>query len=354
MIISNNKKPNKEEFKSVVFKANNFLNNDAKIREEYYLKRNAKKLEEDVYNALNTVTVGTPFEKTIELVSGQRFPDIIAGKYYGIEVKSSTNENWITLGGSVNESTRIEDVERIFLTFGKLVSPIEFCSRPYEDCLSEVVVTHYPRYKIDMKLRSGETIFDKMRITYDDLRNNQNPVKKIVEYYKTQLSEGESLWWIDNTDKDESNNYSTSIKVKLWRTLPQDTKQELMITGLAFFPELFSNSIKKYESFSLWLVSQHGIVSTSLRDTFTAGGQQRIKTTKGTFENMPQIIYKVFNNSSKIAMKINLAEKSLLKEYWKVRNINSDRIGQWIELVSQNYTSSEHNIHKVIEAIFGR
>lgn len=32
---------------------------------------------------------GTPFEDSIELIPGQRFPDIIAKKYYGVEVKTS-------------------------------------------------------------------------------------------------------------------------------------------------------------------------------------------------------------------------------------------------------------------------
>lgn len=94
--------------------------------------------------------LGTPFENKIDLVSGQRFPDIVVQGYYGVEVKSSKDKNLITVGGSVNESTRIKDVKKIFLTFGSLIEPVNFYSRPYEECLSDVV-THYPRYKIDKK-----------------------------------------------------------------------------------------------------------------------------------------------------------------------------------------------------------
>ena len=122
MIISQNKKPTLSEFSSLVNKATLALNASAQHNVNYFLTRNAQKLEDDVLAALSVSAKGTAFEDSIVKVSGQRFPDIVAGKYYGVEVKSSKDVNWTTLGGSINESTRIEDVERIFLTFGKLVN----------------------------------------------------------------------------------------------------------------------------------------------------------------------------------------------------------------------------------------
>ena len=204
MIVSQNRKPSFEEFSKLVQNCTLNLNIEAKSNETYFLTRNAQKLEDDVLKTLQMVAKGTSFENSIIKVSGQKFPDIVAGKYYGVEVKSSKDVNWTTLGGSINESTRVEDVERIFLTFGKLVSPIEFISRPYEECLSEVLVTHYPRYKIDMKLKSGETIFDKMEIGYDELRQMENPVRKVIQYYKSHLKKGERLWWFDDNDLEET------------------------------------------------------------------------------------------------------------------------------------------------------
>ncbi len=184
MIISTNKEPGFDEFKELIDTVTSRLNEDAAKRASYYLERKAQLLEDDVLAFLKEAAKGTKFAGTIEKISGQRFPDIVAGKYYGVEVKSSRDENWTTLGGSVNESTRVENVERIFLTLGRLVEPIEFRSRPYEECLSDVVVTHYPRYKINMNLKSGETIFDKMGTTYDELRLSDNPIGRIVDYTK--------------------------------------------------------------------------------------------------------------------------------------------------------------------------
>jgi len=247
MIISSNRNPGLFEFKTLVDNVTINLNNDAIKRSDYYLKRNAQLLEDVVFKFLVKSAKETKFEGTIKKISGQRFPDIVAGKYYGVEVKSSKDEKWITLGGSVNESTRVENVERIFLTYGKLTKPIEFRSRPYEDCLSDVVVTHYPRYKIDMNLECGETIFDKMKISYDNLRLLKDPVGKIVDYYRNQLAAGESLWWTGKITKDEHFETSVPMKIRLWRTLSIDEKKKFKTIGLALFPDLLSNQ----ESFCL-------------------------------------------------------------------------------------------------------
>ena len=352
MIISNNRAPLLGEFCALVERSNDFLNQDALRREKYYLSRHAQKLEDDVVNALNITAKGTVFENTIVKVSGQKFPDIVANKYYGVEVKSSKDESWTTLGGSVNESTRVNGVERIFLTFGKLYSPIEFKSRPYEDCLSEVVVTHYPRYKINMTLPKGNTIFDKMGTTYDELRSLSHPVGKIVSYYKSRLKKGERLWWIDSSENDSK--ISSSMTVKLWRTLPIEDKTFYMLSGLAFFPDVISSKNTKYENFSLWLVSKFGVISTSMRDTFSAGGKESIITPNKTFENLPQIIGKIHKNSNEIKQIIVNAHEEELLENWGVSSIYQDRIGQWIDIVSKNYSLENYDIKTVLSEIFSR
>lgn len=137
MIISINSKPELKAFESLMRKTDLFLNEDALKRPEYYKARGGNPLEDDVMHALEECAKGTPFENTIEKISGQKFPDIVAAKYYGIEVKSTKENHWTSTGSSILETTRISDVERIFMTFGKLGgNPIEFLSRPYEECLS--------------------------------------------------------------------------------------------------------------------------------------------------------------------------------------------------------------------------
>jgi len=334
VIISNNREPSLDEFKTLVDKATLYLNDDAQNRETYYLGRGAQKLEDDVLGFLDVSARGTKFEGTIEKISGQRFPDIVAARYYGVEVKSSKDEKWISLGGSVNESTRVSNVERIFLTFGKLANPVEFRSRPYEDCLSEVVVTHYPRYKIDMNLANGKTIFDKMNTTYDDLRQSQDPVGSIVKYYKQQLADGESLWWTgDNLRNEQSDIIATTIR--LWDTLDTDEQTTLRVAGMVLFPELFSDSTSKYKRFTLWLTATHNVVSPSLRDSFSAGGRIVIPSIS-KYGDVPRILANAKILQSNIAELLYTEQEETLCEAWKVDRISSDRISQWIALMPQN------------------
>ena len=349
MIISHNNKPTLSEFSSLVDKATLCLNKDAQRNMDYFLTRNAQKLEDDVLKALNVSAKGTVFEDSIVKVSGQRFPDIVAGKYFGVEVKSSKDVNWITLGGSINESTRIEDVERIFLTFGKLVNPVEFRSRPYEECLSEVVVTHYPRYKIDMSLKSGETIFDKMNISYDELRKKENPVSDVIRYYKQNLKKGERLWWMEDHEEQSSERLdASSAKVRLWKTLEQNEKQKLIILGYAFFPEILGSNQDKYDNLSLWLVSKYGIVLTSMRDSFSAGGKVYI-TVNGISQQVSRSVYNLFDNFQQIKRQILIASNDTLKDVWNVSAVKHDRIKQWVELLVRRAPQYERIFLKLLD-----
>ena len=78
-----------------------------------------RNLEPYVKDVITELAINTVFENSIELIGGQKFPDIVAKKYYGIEVKTTTQNHWKTTGNSVLESTRVDNVERIFMLFAK-------------------------------------------------------------------------------------------------------------------------------------------------------------------------------------------------------------------------------------------
>ena len=201
MVVSVNPEPHKSVFNSLLNSTIEELNDHAKKSPTIIEKLTGNKLEPYACDIMTELAVGTPFENTIELIGGQKFPDIVANKFYGIEVKTTTQNHWKTTGNSVLESTRVEDVERIYMLFGKLGKPIEFRYRAYEECLSEVVVTHSPRYLIDMELEKGKTIFDKINTSYESLRQKKNPIKPITDYYKSKLKPGQDLWWIQDTEQ---------------------------------------------------------------------------------------------------------------------------------------------------------
>ena len=69
IILVDNAKAESHEFQALMTATDASLNADASVREDYYVNRNGKALEEDVVNMLNNAAVGTSFEGTIELVS---------------------------------------------------------------------------------------------------------------------------------------------------------------------------------------------------------------------------------------------------------------------------------------------
>lgn len=349
MIIVENSRPTISEFRLLMKQIDKTLNERASHNESYFMSRNGTALELDVQEAAIECAKNTKFEGSIQLVSGASFPDIIAAKLYGIEVKSSLSNNWKTIGNSILETTRASGTERIFLTFGKLCNPIQFLSRPYEECLSGIAVTHYPRYQIDMALTKGNTIFDKIGISYDELRNMKNPISPVAQYYKSQLRQGESLWWTG--EKVET---AVPITVKLWKSLTAHEKDELEATIYVYFPEtIISNSQYKYDRATLWLATQKGIINANVRDSFSAGGRKIMKTIDGKYINMPAVFSKIADHIE-IITRILLSEPSdILRESW-MQSVKTNRIKQWIELIINETSdiSKKFNAKGVLEEIF--
>jgi hypothetical protein len=268
----------------------------------------------------------TPFENSIELISGQRFPDIVANKYYGVEVKTTKQNHWTTTGNSVLEGTRVKDVERIFMLFGKMVSPIEFKCRPYEDCLSEVVVTHSPRYLINMDLGEGNTIFDKLEMPYNVLRKESNPVRPIIEYYRKNLKKGQDLWWLD-----QDGDNGKSIIIKYWNSLPKKVQRNYVSTSMIYFPEVFKRDFNRC---AFWLYENESVICPNVRDQFSAGGTGSLIWNKKTYNAVPRIIINLVVSLDEIKEILNTSSVETLSHFWG--NEFKNRYLYWIDLIVEN------------------
>ncbi|MGK5095323.1 hypothetical protein WDW89_25335 [Deltaproteobacteria bacterium TL4] len=358
MIVSLNSNSPNQVFETLLSESVSTLQAQSQHKKEYFLSRQGDKLETDVYEVMNIKAKHTPFEGTIELISGQRFPDIVAyleeKRGFGVEVKTTTKNHWKTTGGSIFEGTRVENVERIYLLFGKLVNPIEFRYRRYEECLYDVAVTHSPRYLIDMDTPLNETIFDRVKVPYDDLRQLDNPFQPIKTYFRGQLSgKGEDIWWIDQNDETAIGN----IAVRHWGNLSSNEKENLRNQAMALFPEIFGKGSKKYAKLAAWLAARHGIVSPSLRDTFTAGGQVELEVCGNTYRNVPRIFFHLQKNLLEIVNYVNQLNIEDLSYYWETKVSPTQRVKQWINQVSSysQETLGKNNldIKEMVQKIIG-
>lgn len=296
--------------------------------------------EEIVYDNMKASACNTNLANQIIHTADREFPDIIAAGYYGIEVKATKKDDWTSIGNSVLESSRIASVEKIYMFFGKLGGTPDIRFRDYESCLKGISVTHYPRYQIDMNLAQGESIFEKMGISYDELRTMQNPISKIRKYYKQQMSPGDSLWWID----DETDNLpALNPVIRNLSSLSTIEKDQIIATTIALFPEIFSSSTKKYERIPAFLASQYGVVTANLRDFFTAGGQVKVMQ-DGHLIQVPQVVYRTRLLASKIHDTLKNKTKQDLENYWG-HKITTDFIGAdaaWCEEADKLYGDALH------------
>lgn len=351
MVVSVNPEPHRSEFSLLLSSTIDDLNKRAKKSPKIIEKLKGNKLEPFVRDVMTELAYGTPFENSIELIGGQKFPDIVCNKFYGIEVKSTTQNHWKTTGNSVMESTRIEDVERIFMLFGKLGKPIEFKCRAYEECLSEVVVTHSPRYLIDMNLEIGKTIFDKIKTPYHKLRRKKNPIEPITEYYKSKLRPGQDLWWIQDTEK------SSKLVIDIWNNLNAEEKLVYKNRAMVYFPEVFSNRSDKFSRLSIWLVTRESIVCPNIRDLFTAGGKDEYIIKDKIYYEIPRIFIKLFDHKNSVLDILISTSSQELSEYWGIETNEENKVIDWIKLVSYNATTIQGvkhlNIKKMLtELIF--
>lgn len=302
----------------------NFLAGKKNISPTYF--------ETIVFEQTREAANGTAFEGTVKQTGTYAFPDIVANKYFGVEVKMTANDHWISTGNSVLESSRIEDVERIYIMFGKFGGKLDIRYRLYQECLPEISVTHSPRYRINMDLPLGKSIFDKIGIDYDTLRKDHNSIQKIKNYYRSLLKEGEELWWIDQDGDDKA----TSPIIKPFRSLSNKEKENFVVEAMILFPEMFGNSTTKFERAAAYLIAEYNAVSANLRDLFTAGGQVELKV-KGKSVLVPQLAHRLHFRAKAIEKKIQTIDAKKLTFYWRSDKLEKDRLNQWKKLLNDKF-----------------
>ena len=324
--------PDDGAFEKVMALAVEMLREEARRFPDEYAALSGSRLEGKVCEILGRATAGTPFEGTVELISGQRFPDIVVGGYYGVEVKTTKSDQWKSTGSSVAEGTRIEGVERVYLLFGKMGRPADFRFKPYEDCLAEVVVTHSPRYAIDMDLPPGGTIFDKLGVPYDELRRQENPIRTILDYYRSRLKPGEEVWWLDRS-------HASSIVIRMWQALSTKEQLAYRAAGFAFFPEILGNSPAKFQRFTMWLATHEGVVCHNIRDKYTSAGRGDIHLGERAYPDMPKILVTLGQSLPAVRRLVESTSPGELAAYWGQPVADGDRWSLWQRLAAAHARS---------------
>lgn len=266
-----------------------------------------------VFNEMCIIAKDTSFQDKLVHTADREFPDIVAAGCYGVEVKATKKDAWTSIGNSVLESSRVSSVEKIYILFGKLGGVPDVICRKYEECMRGIAVTHYPRYQIDMKLPEGQSIFDHMGVTYTTMRNDKNPVRHVRSFYKSQMSEGDALWWIDDGDESAP---ELSPVIRNYSSLDSSTRDSIKAELFILYPEILSNSSNKYRHVPAYLASRYGVVCSNVRDIFTAGGKVTLSDQSGGTFRAPQVVGELLRLAPLIEEKIAQKTAEELTNNW--------------------------------------
>lgn len=346
MIISKSHTANAKDFLNLVSKADIFLRKRVHKGRSRFIGMSPTEFEKELFECFEAVSSGSVFENTIELVSGKKFPDMVIDGKFGVEVKTTTSNKWKTQGNSILESSRAKGVDVIYIYFAKLsIENIDFKYRLYQECLYDISVTHYPRYRVDMDTPIGHSIFDKMSVSYDEFRSFET-IETFKKYIRSTNPDGE-LWWLD--DSDERPN---SPVVRLFTNLCKEEKHSILIESMVLFPAIFGKGNSRFARVAAWLAAKHGVTNHSLRDIYTAGGRKDIVLNGVTYENMPKIIFLLNTEITNILSSIPRQLPSELMHYWNLPTIDNPAL-EWRSLVLNYFkeSTSKNNELKAVEII---
>lgn len=295
--------------------------------------------EKEVCKALNESATQTDFANTFEQASRHAFPDlfvrILEEQWFGVEVKTS-QKDWKCFGNSIFETTRVKNLEdRIYVFFGKFTDPLKCRWAKYEQCIDNINITHSPRYQINMDVISDPktSVFAKMNISYYDfyLLDVETKMDYIRQYKKATVGRDVALWWLPTHDE-PSDQDEQKLSIQLFSSLSIQQKVEIRYKAIALFPAIFSRESKKYDAVLVWLASNYGVVTGSIRDLFSAGGKYEVEF-EHTKIRIPKIFSHVVSGISTIKDNINKHSTVELSDYWNTAVSENNKLEQWIGLV---------------------
>lgn len=256
----------------------------------------------------------------------QSFPDIVVNGF-GIEVKVTSGDSWRTVANSINEGTRIADIEDIYIIYGKMGGTPEVRWGRYEDSVMHVRTSHSLRFEV--QIGATEPLFKKFGVTYNVFRglSSDDKMKHIRAYVRGRLKKGERLWWLGDEATPE---HSLPPQVRLFMNLSQEEKRRLRAEAALLCPSVVkpSRAKHKYDDVALYLLTYHGVLTLQARDLFSAGSVAlRSDSTRGG----NYLLRSLQDIEEEMLDAARYLPDSLFREYWDAKRVPSDRIKDWLK-----------------------
>ncbi len=265
------------------------------------------------------------------------FPDITANGF-GIEIKSTTKDSWLTVGNSVFEGMRDPSVKQIYVVFGKFGGMPGVKWGKYEERITHVRISHAPRFVLEMD-RDSPLFGKHLPVTYDQFSQltPEDKMRHIRKYSRNRLQPGERLWWLE----DERNDQGLPVAVRLYMSLTKEEKINLRAEGALLFPQIVKGSRhrQKYEDVALYFLAHHGIFAPQTRDLFSAG------SVAGKARGGNYILRALQSIQGAMREAAERLDDELFLEYWGELVPREKRIERWLAMADFHATTWKPSDH---------
>ena len=161
------------------------------------------------------------------------------------------------------------------------------------------------------------------------------------------MKPGEALWWTGNDIRE----VASPFKVGLWSNAPASVRVEIKTKAMALFPEIFGTRSTKYAAFAMWLLNDYGLVSSNVRDIFTAGGQANLKVGDRIFRNIRKVVNSAVERRAGIIEVLTATGVDELQARWACElPADCDKVGAWLDLLKRRgyVNSTAHDLLRIM------
>ncbi len=307
------------EFESLLSKASEQLNADLLESKKYH---DPAKFAARVLEVLERVAHDSDI-KVKPSFHRHAFPDICANGF-GVEVKYTDHDSWLSTGNSVFEGMRDQSVKEVWIMFGKAGGMPAVRWGKYEQVISHVRISHAPRFCVDMSDEPGKApLFERLSMSYEDFckLKPQQKMKKVREYARGRLKPGEVIWWLEDDSAP-----GIPLEIKLYTNLPPDERLWIRAVASLLFPQIVGGSRdkNKYKGVAFFLLKYFNVMASQTRDLFSAG------SAAGTERGGDYVRKGLQNVESLMRKAAKELPDELFVEYWDKSVKPKDRIKEWL------------------------
>jgi len=323
----------RDEFEALLDTVCDQLGNELQASTKYH---GADEFQQRVFNVMRELATGQNLDVD-PTFHPHAFPDIHANGF-GVEVKTTVKDSWLSVGNSVFEGMRDPDVQKIYVVFGKMGGMPSVKWGRYEDRITHVRISHAPRFVLEMDKDSS--LFGKMNIAYEDFARltPHGKMQHVRDYSRGRLKPGERLWWLEDVPGEQK---TLPVEVRLYMSLEPEEKLRYRGEASLLCPEIVkgSRAKNKYNNAALYLLTVHGIFCTQTRDLFSAGSAAG-KERGGNY--VLRALKNVETQMREAAAKLSTG---LIEEYWGEAIEPPDRIKEWLKRAdgyAKDWKPSDH------------